>query len=74
MAEVKSLNHVNEVRQLRLGLGQVLHYRSLFSASVPDVRAVLAVEYEPTDPDWVALCHGHGVELVWPGSADRLAP
>lgn len=73
VAEVKSVTDANETRQLRLGLGQVLHYQALLRATVPDVRAVLAVERPPTDLNWVALCAAHGVALVWPGIFDDLA-
>ncbi|MFN8519593.1 MAG: hypothetical protein U0667_09480 [Chloroflexota bacterium] len=73
VAEVKSLTEANETRQLRLGLGQVLHYQALLRATVPDVRAVLAVERAPTDRGWEALCAAHGVALVWPGRFDDLA-
>lgn len=72
VAEVKSLKRGNETGQLRLGLGQVLHYALLLSENGRQVRAVLAVERAPTDPRWVALCAAHGVTLVWPGEFDRL--
>lgn len=73
VAEVKSLTVANETNQLRLGLGQVLHYQALLRVTVPDVRAVLAVERPPTDAGWVALCASHGVFLVWPETFDALA-
>jgi len=73
VAEVKSLTGANETGQLRLGLGQVLHYQALLHATVADVRAVLAVEREPTDLRWRDLCAEHGVSLVWPGTFDSLA-
>jgi hypothetical protein len=66
VAEVKSLTRVNEVRQLRLGLGQVLHYRHLLATTGRAVRAVLAVEREPSDDAWKELCTSVGVQLVWP--------
>jgi hypothetical protein len=72
VAEVKSLTVANETSQLRLGLGQVLHYQSLLRATVPDVRAVLAVERQPGDPKWQALCSEHGVLLVWPDTFDAI--
>ena len=67
VCEVKSLNRVNEDQQLRLGLGQVLHYQQLLSQSEKiKVRAVLAVEREPTDSKtWLTLAKAHGVKLVW---------
>lgn len=72
VAEVKSITDANEERQLRLGLGQVLRYRHLLRAPDPHVIAVLAVEREPRDPSWTALCEDVGVVLVWPGSFERL--
>lgn len=65
VAEVKSLTPANADRQLRLGLGQVLHYRHLLLDRVRTVIAVLAVEYDP-GPTWGALCKDLGVRLVWP--------
>jgi len=72
VAEVKSLTQGNEIAQLRLGLGQVLHYAMLLGANGRPVHAVLAVERAPTDQRWLGLCAAHGVTLVWPGEFDRL--
>ena len=72
MAEVKSLTRGNENGQLRLGLGQVLHYAMLLGANGRPVRAVLVIERAPTDQRWISLCAAHGVALVWPGEFDRL--
>lgn len=72
VAEVKSITRGNESGQLRLGLGQVLHYTMLLGANGRPVRAVLAIERAPTDERWIALCATHGVTLVWPGEFDRL--
>jgi hypothetical protein len=72
VAEVKSLTRANEVRQLRLGLGQVLHYRYLLATTGRAVRAVLAVEREPSDDAWKDLCTSLGVQLVWPSVFDAL--
>lgn len=73
VAEVKSLTTVNEERQLRLGLGQVLRYRHLMEASGRECVAVLAVEREPADSNWLSLCHSLDVRLAWPGAFDTLA-
>ena len=73
VGEVKSLTAGNETGQLRLGLGQVLHYAMLLGAEGRNVRPVLVVERQPRDLRWVALCAEHGVLLVWPGDFDRLA-
>lgn len=72
VAEVKSLTTVNQERQLRLGLGQVLRYRQLLSRPERQVIAVLAVERKPDDPNWEKLCDQLGVRLVWPGRFDTL--
>ena len=49
--QVNSITHLNEERQLRLGLGQVLRYRDLLRAQVSgEVEAVLVPERDPRDP------------------------
>jgi hypothetical protein len=68
VAEVKSLTALNEERQLRLGLGQVLDYQELMSKRTRGVRAVLAVERQPRDGRWLVLCERHQVVLVWPAT------
>jgi hypothetical protein len=72
VAEVKSLTRTNETGQLRLGLGQVLHYMMLLGANGRPVRAILVTERAPADQRWTSLCAAHGVVLVWPGEFDRL--
>lgn len=72
VVEVKSLTRRNESGQLRLGLGQVLHYTMLLGTNGRPIRAVLAVERAPTDLRWIDLCAAHRVALVWPGEFDRL--
>lgn len=67
VAEVKSMSGLNVANQLRLGLGQVLHYRTLLHASYDRVTAVLAVEHEP-DPIWHVVCRDAGVRLTWPST------
>ena len=67
VAEVKSLTEDNEVRQLRLGLGQVLNYAHLLDwPGVKTVQPVLAVEHPPTAEYWTELCKEHDVILTWP--------
>lgn len=66
VAEVKSLTARNEVTQLRLGLGQILHYRHLMSAAHPKMKCILFVEREPTYDEWTNLCDQLGVDLLWP--------
>lgn len=72
VAEVKSLTARNESSQLRLGLGQVLHYAMLLGSNGRAVRPILAIERAPSDSRWVTLCAAHGVALVWPAEFDRL--
>lgn len=42
VAEVKSLTALNEEQQLRLGLGQVLRYRSILAEARPEFAEVRA--------------------------------
>lgn len=68
VAEVKSTTVINEERQLRLGLGQVLRYRSLLKKKQGgEVRAVLVAEREPADSSWRSLCAELGVTFAVPG-------
>lgn len=69
IAEVKSLTQTNETQQLRLGLGQVLDYRT---RSRTGTMAALVVEREPTDLTWIDVCAGSAVTLCWPGGFDVL--
>jgi hypothetical protein len=70
VAEVKSLTNVNEERQLRLGVGQVLRYRQVLGRHGRDVTAVLAVEQQPQDATWQELCEELQILLVWPQNMD----
>ena len=54
------------MKQLRLGLGQVLDYQDRLLTRHSQVRAILAVEHRPTDDRWLQLCERHEVTLVWP--------
>jgi hypothetical protein len=66
VAEVKSLTSLNEERQLRLGLGQVLRYRFAMSVRTQrSVKAALVVERKPSDGSWIELCGSLNVALVW---------
>jgi hypothetical protein len=65
VAEIKSTTNRNEERQLRLGLGQVLRYRSLLTtASSRPVRAMLVPERTPRDASWFSTCADAGVALL----------
>ncbi len=67
VAEVKSITDLNEERQLRLGLGQVLRYRDLLRAQVSgEVQAVLVPERDPRDQSWQRLCDDLDVILTSP--------
>ena len=66
VAEIKSLTKNNEERQLRLGLGQVLRYRHLLRKRDSNAAAALVTEFEPSDPDWKALCDSLGIGLAFP--------
>lgn len=65
VAEVKSITPLNEERQLRTALGQVLRYRQLREAEGRTVRAMIATEVEPSDPSWADLCSREGIALAW---------
>jgi hypothetical protein len=65
IVEVKSLTSRNEVGQLRLGLGQLLHYRWSYQHS-QHVEAILYVERKPSQTEWQELCSAAGVTLLWP--------
>ena len=68
VAEIKSVTDANEEGQMRLGLGQVLHYAHQLSKKLGGVKIVpvLVPEREPSDPEWKKLCAQLGVILTWP--------
>jgi hypothetical protein len=63
---------LNEVRQLRMGIGQVLDYDDSLRARGRAVLPVLYLERGPSDARWVALAERHHVRLIWPGAEDVL--
>lgn len=66
ICEVKTISG-NEVKQLRLGLGQVLHYREQVALEAPGgVTAALLVGSAPQDEIWHNLCQQLGIVLFWP--------
>lgn len=71
VAEIKSLNGANTDRQLRIGLGQLLQYRTQLSSASDTADAVLAVEHA-VDDTWVQVCSSVGVILSWPPDWPRL--
>jgi len=69
VCEVKSTNH-NEIKQIRLGLGQVLHYRyEVQKYSDRDVIAALMIQSQPVDSMMIGLCKEVGVRIFWPDEA-----
>jgi hypothetical protein len=73
VAEVNSTTDLNEERQLRLGLRQVLRYRGLLRTRWHgEVRAVLVPERKPRDESWRRLCDDLGVILTSPPEFNRL--
>lgn len=70
VAEIKSITPQNEEQQLRMGLGQVLHYRYRLQSMGMIVQAVLMTERQPFNTEWVDLCRNLDVILTWP---DNLA-
>jgi hypothetical protein len=63
LIEVKSLSDEHAVHQLRLGLGQVLHYRAQLEQDGREVRPALAVPVEPP-AEWRSVCESAGVQLI----------
>ena len=71
VVEVKSCTKANEVRQLRLGIGQVLDYEDTLRVR-KEVQAVLYLERAPSDLRWVDLAERHHIRLSWPGTEHLL--
>ena len=70
VAEVKGVTPLNEIGQLRLGLGQVIDFAVEVSTSCGrQVHPILFISSEPVAPRWDQKCGLAGVELAWP---DRL--
>jgi hypothetical protein len=73
VCEVKTTSGAED-KQIRLGIGQVLHYRAqLRRALHQPVAAALLVEGRPSDLLWRELCDELGIVLFWPGSWDTVA-
>ncbi|QCW51454.1 hypothetical protein FE634_15450 [Nocardioides dongxiaopingii] len=68
VAEVKSVRPQNEIRQLRMGMGQVLDYADQLNA-VP----LLFVDRRPSFERWQQLAARAGVVLAWPAMLESLA-
>lgn len=74
VVEVKSLTRANEIRQLRMGIGQALDYTDTLSRRHGTVTTVLYLPRMPTDPRWVELAKSHGVLVRCPGEHAGLFP
>ena len=64
VVEAKSTTTVNEEKQLRLALGQVLRYRQVLRTRGHRVEAMIAVEKPPADRSWITLYAKVGVRLA----------
>ena len=72
VCEVKSLTAINEERQLRIAIGQVIRYRQKLAALGHEpVAAVIATELPPEDQTWNELCLQENIMLVWPEVAEE---
>lgn len=65
----------SDLHQMRLGLGQVLHYHALAKSHMP--KGILKVKPVLVVPRnlgiiWVMLCDEVGVTVVWPEVFKRL--
>jgi hypothetical protein len=67
VCEVKSITALNEERQLRIAIGQVIRYRQKLAACGHEpIAAVIATERRPSDSSWQDLCENEGILLLWP--------
>ena len=66
---MKSLSDTNEVHQFRLGLGQVLEYAHLTSAT-----PVLMFSRKPSNLDLIQAAQNVGVKVLWPEVLGKYSP
>ena len=72
VCEVKSITAVNEERQLRMAIGQVIRYRQKLAAKGHEpIAPVIATERQPSDSSWQELCEHEGILLLWPDVAEN---
>ena len=72
VCEVKSITAINEERQLRMAIGQVIRYRQKLAAKGHEpITAVIATERQPSDSSWQELCEHEGIVLLWPHVAEN---
>ena len=70
VCEVKSITPLNEERQLRMAIGQVIRYRQRLAACGHEpIATVVATEREPSDSSWQDLFENEGILLLWPDVA-----
>lgn len=69
VCEVKSLSDTNEVHQFRLGLGQVLEYAYLTSAT-----PVLMFSRMPNNLGLLETAQNSGVKVLWPEVLSKYTP
>ena len=66
VCEVKSTVN-SETKQLRLAVGQLLHYTALLRRGGNElVRGVILVPTRPEDDVWLDIASNLGFELIWP--------
>jgi len=68
VAEAKTLSNLNEVQQIRLGIGQLLDYRTRLRLRHPTktIRMILVVSRRPVSDHLIDVCDEVQVEVVWP--------
>lgn len=66
VVEVKSINEENESHQVRLGLGQVIDYRTALECTDQPIRAIVAVSGPARSGRWPTVCETSRVEFVDP--------
>lgn len=67
VGEVKSLHALNEVHQVRLGIGQVLEF-----AHRLDAQPVLVFERRPSAEYHLELCESLDIRVAWPKNLEGL--
>jgi hypothetical protein len=72
IVEVKSTHSANAAHQIRLGLGQVIDYRTVIESHGQMVRAAVAVTGSVDVARWRAACDSAGVAFVQEDDLDPL--
>lgn len=65
IVEVKSITRLNESKQMRLGIGQILDYAETMRLRGLVVTSVLHLSHEPRDQRWSSICDRAGIRLTW---------